>query len=387
MLIKCKNCLLDSNIEEIKFDEDGICNCCNLMSYNIEKKQLFNSELNKKKLNKLISKIQQSKNKDGYNCVLGMSGGVDSSYLAHLCDKHNLKPLVAHFDNGWNTIESISNIENIITKLNFDLHTFVMDWEEFKDLQLAYLKASVIDIEIPTDQLIFAALNKIAAENNIKFILSGFNLTSEGVMPLSWIYPGKFDLVNLRNIHKKFGKTKLKKLPKFGKFQQHWYYSVKGISTIKILNYVSYNKNSAKSLLKKTYGWKDYGGKHCESIFTRFYQSYILPQKFGVDKRRAHLSSLIGSNQITKEKALEELKSPILNPKIINEDKEYVLKKLKLTQEEFEKIMKTPIISHKFYGTDDALFYKVLFFIYRAIWFIPIKLFRFLKIIHNPVND
>ncbi len=284
-----------------------------------------------------------------------MSGGCDSSYLAHLTKKLGLRPLVVHFDNGWNSELAVKNIENIVNKLDYDLNTYVINWEEFKDLQIAYLKASVVDIEVPTDYIIFAVLNKIAKQHKIKYVLSGYNYVTEFGMPQDWCMKNKFDHVNLQNIHTKFGAKKLKDFPKLGLWQRYYYKEILGIETVALLNLVPYVKKEVKEFLKKEFNWKDYGGKHYESIFTRFYQGYILPKKFNIDKRKMHWSVLICSGQATREEALADLQSETYPLELQAQDREYVIKKFGLSANEFEKIMNASPVDHSFYGMEGDL--------------------------------
>jgi N-acetyl sugar amidotransferase len=287
-----------------------------------------------------------------YDCVLGLSGGVDSSYLCHIAHQHGLRPLIVHFDNGWNSELAVANIEKLVEKYGYDLHTFVMDWDEFRDLQRAYFKASVLDLEVPTDHMIFGALNKIAMQSGIKTILSGTNLVTEWLLPKSWYYP-KYDLKNLLGIHSQFGERPLKKLPKIGVWQTAGYHA-RGLRSVALLDLIDYDKASAKSHLINNVGWRDYGGKHYESVFTRFYQGYILPNKFGIDKRKAHLSSLILSEQMSRDDALEELKQPTYDEDLQRQDFDYVAKKLGFSTQEFQTVLTLPNRSHLDYGTDKA---------------------------------
>ncbi|MGZ3861836.1 MAG: N-acetyl sugar amidotransferase [Bacteroidia bacterium] len=349
---QCVRCVLDTSAKHITFNEAGLCIHC--QAYDNLARRFINipPELKRKNLDGLISKIKRLGRNNKYDCILGLSGGVDSSYLAHLAKQEGLRPLVVHFDNGWNSELAVKNIENIVSKLNYDLFTYVINWEEFKDLQIAYLKASVVDTEVPTDYLIFAVLNKIAADHNIKYILSGYNYATEFGMPKGWNIANKFDTVNLKNIHKKFGKVKLKDFPDFGLYRRFWYKEIKGIETVDLLNNITYVKKDVKAFIQKELGWKDYGGKHYESIFTRFYQGYILVKKFKIDKRRAHWSALICSGQATKEEALADLKN---EPYPIDQqmaDREYVIKKFNFTEKEFDDIMNAEPIEHDFYGSE-----------------------------------
>jgi N-acetyl sugar amidotransferase len=338
----------------IKFDEKGICNY--YYEYlDLEKENVFKGKEGESKLKSIIEKIKSSGRGQKYDCITGVSGGVDSTYLTYMAKKLGLNPLVVHFDNGWNSEMAVKNIENIISKLGFDLYTLVVDWEEFKDLQLAYLKAGVVDIEVLTDHAIVATLFKLAAKNNIKYILSGNNVVTEATLPSHWIY-NKTDSVNIKSIHSRYGKVKLKTYPFFGRRERKLYIEAKGMEIIPLLNYLPYNKKEVKEKIAKELNWRDYGGKHYESVFTRFYQGYILPVKFGIDKRKAHLSNLIFSGQISKEEALDELKKPIYDPNQLESDYEFVLKKFELTESEMGEIIDSPRREHNEFEIEKNFF-------------------------------
>lgn len=338
---------------DISFDEKGICNY--YYEYlRAEKDFVFNGKEAEKKLQQLVNNIKTAGRGKPYDCLIGLSGGVDSTYVAYLVKKLGLRPLAVHLDNGWNSELAVMNVENIITKLGIDLFTLVINWEEFKDLQLSYLKASVVDIEVASDHAIFATMYKLAKEKKIGYIISGTNVVTEYIMPPGWLYK-KMDYANLKDIHYKYGKVKLKTYPNFG-FKKYVYYSaVLKLSPVSILNYVPYNKAEVKEIIKKELNWKDYGGKHYESIFTKFYQAYILPEKFNIDKRKAHLSTLICSGQITRDEALKELEQPLYDAVELKKDKEYVIKKLGLTVNEFDAIMQLPVHRHEEFKTDTHL--------------------------------
>jgi N-acetyl sugar amidotransferase len=283
--------------------------------------------------------------------VLGLSGGVDSSYLAILAKEQGLRPLVVNFDYGWNLELAVQNIENIVKKLNFDLYTHVMDWEEMKSLQRSYYRSSVLDLDVPADHAIFASLYQIADQFNIKSILSGKNTCTEVTLPKAWNY-NKFDLKNLRHIHRTYENTSLNKLPLLGLKQLIKYQGVKKINIVEILDYVDYDKGKVKKILTQQLDWKDYGGKHFENVYTKLYQSYVLPVKFGIDKRKAHLSNLIFSKQITKEFAVKELSSLPYNPETITNEIEYVSKKLGFSYNEFIDLLNQPNKTHLDFDTD-----------------------------------
>ena len=351
---QCAATVMDNIADpDISFDEQGICNY--YYEYlQAEKENVLMDKAGEKKLQKLADEIKTAGKGKDYDCLIGLSGGVDSTYVAWLVKQLGLRPLAVHLDNGWNSELAVKNVENIINKLNIDLFTLVVNWEEFKDIQLAYLKASVVDIEVVSDHAIFATMYKLAKEKNIPYIISGTNVVTEYIMPPSWLY-SKMDFANLKDIHRQYGKRKLKTYP-FLDFRKYVYYSgILKLSPISILNYVPYNKKQVKDFITKELAWRDYGGKHYESAFTKFYQAYILPQKFKIDKRKAHLSTLICSGQLTKGDALKELELPLYNEKELKSDLEYVTKKLGLTLEEFEAIMQQPVRRHDEFKTDKNL--------------------------------
>ncbi len=354
----CTRCILSTEDDfAIYFDEDGVCNHCHLYDRVVAERILPVPERDKY-LQQLIDEIKLAGKGKKYDCVIGVSGGVDSTYVAYIVKQLGLRPLAVHCDNGWNSELAVSNISNILKKLEIDLLTHVINWEEFRNLQLAYLKASVIDVEATSDHAIFASLYEAANNYKIKYILSGENLPTEGILPESWIH-NKNDLINIKAIFKKFGNGKLKTFPTLG-FLKKWYFeNVKGIKSIRILDQISYNKKEAKKIIAEELDWRDYEGKHYESIITRFYQSYILPKKFHVDKRRSHFSTMICSGQLSREDALVEISKPPIDAKRLEEDKTYVLKKFGLTESEFEKILSLPPKAHTDYPSILNIFRKV----------------------------
>lgn len=350
----CKRCIMDTTDTSIQFDENGTCNHCHTYDKYAPTRVLPQSEKDRL-LAKTIAEIKQAKGNNAYDCIIGLSGGVDSSYLAYLVKQWGLNPLAVHLDNGWNSELAVNNIENIVKKLNIDLVTDVLDWEEFKDLQISFLKASVVDIEMLTDNAILVSIDRLAKKHNIKYFLSGYNFATESVMPENWYYGIKHDSLNIRSIHKRFGSlVKLKSFPLFNAFQYFKFTYMPAIKTIPILDYVNYDKGKALQVLKDELSWRDYGGKHWESKFTQFYQTYILPKKFNIDKRKAHYSSLILSGQITREEALKKIQEDYDDEKL-QEAKAFVLKKLNLSEEEFDSIMETPAKKHEEYPSFVAL--------------------------------
>ncbi|PKV48779.1 N-acetyl sugar amidotransferase [Aquimarina sp. MAR_2010_214] len=351
----CKRCIMDTTDSEIVFDAEGNCNHCNDALARKNDSWKPNKE-GEERLLKIVDRIKKEEKNKEYDCVLGLSGGVDSSYMAYKAHELGLRPLVVHVDCGWNSELAVKNIENIITMLGFELHTHVVDWQEMKDLQLAYFKANVANQDVPQDHAIFAALYSFAVKNNIKYVLNGSNFATESILPKTWGY-GASDLVNLKDIHKKFGKKKLKKFPKVSFFKWYIYFPfIRKMKILKILNLLPYSKDEAIEVMKKEIGWQYYGGKHHESRFTKFFQAYYLPTKFGYDKRRAHLSSLIVSNQLSREEALKEMEIEIYPNNSHIDDMEFVAKKLGVSLSEFEKIIQMPNKSYDDYKNIEKWF-------------------------------
>lgn len=352
---RCSVTVMDTIADpNISFDKDGISNYYHTYK---EKEKLIiqDEEIAKINLEAIVEKIKSEGKGKKYDCITGVSGGVDSTYLVYKAKELGLNPLIVHFDNGWNSEISVKNIENIISKTGFDLYTLVVDWEEFRDLQLAYFKANVVDIEALTDHAISATMYKLAKKEGLKYILSGNNFVTEGILPNYWIF-NKSDSTNIKSIHKAFGKIKLKTFPLLSIKKRRLYQEVLGLQSIELLNFLPYNKAEVKKTITEEFGWQDYGGKHYESIFTRFYQGYILPNKFGIDKRKAHLSTLICSGQISRENALKELETPIYDDVQLKTDKEFVLKKLGFRETEFDAYMNAPRVEHTEYKTEVGFF-------------------------------
>lgn len=352
--MECVNCLQSSKSDpDFAVDDLGICVYCNEVKPRYEEMRANQAEYSN-----IISQIKTDGLDKKYDCLIGMSGGVDSSFIAHLCGVEGLRPLVVHFDNGWNSELAVSNINNIIEPYGFDLHTLVVDWEEFADLQRALIKSSVIDIEMASDHAIYATMIQLAKKHNIKYLLSGANIATESGMPPSWSWR-KGDWINMRDIHKKFGSVRIKTFPVYSSFSQFMDRLFKlGPTRVDILDYYPYQKHVALNVLKEKYEWREYGGKHYESLFTAFYQAYILPQKFGVDKRISHLSALIRNGELSRAGALEELNAPLFpSDRKMHQDKEYFCKKLGFSEGEFDIIMNSPPRPHTFYKSDETWFH------------------------------
>ena len=357
---QCKRCVMDTTDSAIEFDRNGYCNHCT--GY-FEKTAVvaYQEDENKKKLASLVEKMKISGRNSKYDCLLGISGGIDSCYAACIIKKLGLRALIVHLDNGWDSDTSVKNIKHTIDKIGFDYESYVLNWEDFKDLQLSFLKASVPEIETPTDIAIPAALHKIASKHKIKFIISGGNLVTEGILPESWHYNAK-DLTYLRSIHRQFGSGKLNKFPLFGYKQEIAFKYIHGIRTIYLLNYIPFSKKAAIKFLEENLDWKYYGGKHYESIYTRFVQSYILPEKFNIDYRKATFSTQICAGEITREAAMEDLNKLPYDPVKAELEKSYFCKKLGISLDEFERIMDTPVKTYRDYPNDQ----KKLEYIYKV---------------------
>jgi N-acetyl sugar amidotransferase len=336
----CTRCIMDTSDPDIWFDEKGVCSHCHKYESVIQS----TSYLKKKEpgaLQSLIDEIKKKGKGKAYDCVIGVSGGVDSTYTAYATKKMGLRPVAVHLDNGWDSELAVSNIEKTLKTLQIDLNTYVIDWEEFRDLQLAFLKASTPDSEIPTDHGILAVLYQVAASQDVEYILSGHNTATEGGGVAAWSQ-GHGDWRYIKSIQQKFGTKPLQSFPRFGPFKFVYYTLIKRMKWIQILDYLDYEKRTALETLQKELCWRYYGGKHYESIYTRFFQGYILPRKFGYDKKRVHISSLIWSGQISREAAQEEFAKNEYPPDLQEQDREFVIKKLEISREEFERIMALP---------------------------------------------
>ncbi len=342
-ILSCKQCLIDSELyPSIVIDKFGVCNVCRIVEKKNENLKVLSSSNH---IEDLLTTIKSSKS-GKYDCIIGISGGVDSAYLALKAREWGLNPLLVHIDNGWNSELAVFNIQTLIKELNYDLYTVVINWKELRDVVRSFFKASVIDIDWANEMCAQAALYEVCNKFGLKFILTGHQIATEGWMPDNIVHY-KLDLINFRAIHKRFGERKLKTYPTIGFLKTYYYERIKKIQYVSPLDYIPYNKEEVKKELIEKFGWRDYGQKHFESIFTRFYQAYLLPKKFKVDKRRFHYSASILSGQMSKEEALSILKSnEYIDSGQIFEDMEFIMKKLGFTKEEFELILKEEPKSH-----------------------------------------
>jgi N-acetyl sugar amidotransferase len=345
---------MDTTASEIEFYDDVRCYFCRNYDEHITQ-DLHDNEAGAALLEALIAEIKRRGKNSRYDCLIGLSGGVDSSYVAYLvARKYGLRTLAVHLDNGWNSELSVANIEKLVKTLGIDLYTEVLDWNEFRDIQVSFLKSSISNVEIPTDHAIWAVLIKTAAKMKIPYIIAGNNVVTESIMPESWLYGSK-DSKLIRAIHKRFGRVPMRTYPYLSTFDYVYRLLVRGTRWVPILNYIDYNKAAAKQLLIDELGWRDYGGKHYESIFTRFFHADYLPAKFGYDLRKSYNSALICSGQITRDEALEELSHPPAPADKIAQDRAYVLKKLGLSEAEFSAILSAPNKTYADYPNNSGL--------------------------------
>lgn len=331
----CQFCVMDTSDPDIEFDAEGICNRCRNHQA-LQRAEQCTQEQREQQLRKVVARIKRAGRNKPYDCVLGVSGGVDSSYAAYLAKEVGLRPLAVHFDNGWNSSQSVTNIHRLLQKLDIELHTYVVDWEEFRELQLSFLKASTPDCEIPSDHSIWAVNHQTALKFRTRYIISGSNLATEGIGSGAWSR-GYNDWKYISSVHKQFSRVPLRSTPHYSLAKHVFYWTYQ--QRVPILNYVPYSKADAMQLLQDKFGWEYYGGKHYESIYTRFYQGYILPKKFGFDKRRGHLSNLIVAGEVSREAALRELETDPYPPNLLEQDRAFVIKKLGISEQEFAEIL------------------------------------------------
>lgn len=349
----CTRCVMDDTAVGIVFDEQGHCNYCTEFLERLERTGLVAPDAQREAF---LARIRKDGRGKEYDCIIGLSGGVDSSYVLYLAVKNGLRPLAVHLDNGWNSELAVHNIANLVRSLGVDLYTHVIDWNENRDLQKSFFKANVIDIEMLMDNAMIALNYRMARQYRVKWILSGVNRSTEGMhMPSNWNWL-KFDARNIRHIHSRFGALPIKTHPLISVAGLVWNRYVLGVQWTSFLDYFDYRKEEALATLQKEVGYRPYPYKHYESVFTRFYQGYILPRKFGVDKRKLHLSTLITTGQMRREDALRMMQeSPYPDSNQEREDYDYVLKKLGFSREEFEQYMAAPAVPHNAYRSEKPM--------------------------------
>lgn len=343
-------CVMDETAPNINFDDKGICNFCR--DYISKLPDLGALQADPANLRGLVKSLRDSGRGKQYDCVVGLSGGIDSSYVLHSVVASGLRPLAVHLDNGWNSELAVSNIHALVSKLNIDLCTHVIDWEENRDMQLSMFEAGVIDIELLMDNAMLALNYRMATKYNLNFVVSGSNYATEGVrMPKGWNH-FKLDAKNIRSIHRRFGHVPIRSHPLIASVDYLRFKYWNKVEWVSWLDYIDYSKQDALDVLAKTYDYKPYPYKHYESVFTRFYQGYILPRKFGVDKRKVHLSTLIMSGQMTREAALNDLKSPPYEEQQLQRDKKFILKKFGKDDAWLDSYINSPHHDHLDYPSE-----------------------------------
>lgn len=353
----CSHCVMDTTDAEITFDTSGVCDHCRTFHSQIEPNWHPN-ERGQEELQRTLARIREDGKDRDFDCIIGVSGGVDSSYLTYLATtQFKLRPLVFHVDTGWNSKESVNNVERLIDGLGIELFTEVIDWDEMRDLQLAFLKAAVPHVDTPQDHAIFASMYKFASQHGIRYILTGANFSTECIRnPVEWMY-FQSDSTQLRDIHKRFGTAPLRKFPTTNILWHKVYLPyVKGVRVVRPLNYVPYHKEEAIAELVQRLGWQPYPQKHFESRFTAFYEGFWLFEKFGFDVRRVQLSSLILTGQMTREAALETLKRPPMDEATARREFRYVASKLAIDQEELRGYLRAPNRTFRDYRSQAALY-------------------------------
>jgi len=331
----CTRCILDTTVPKIRFDSNGVCTFCRIHD-ELEKNHPLDAE-GRQRFEALIDTVKHHGKGREYDCIVGVSGGRDSTYTLYTAVRMGLRPLAVHFDNGWNSDISVSNIKNATDALDVDLYTHVADWEEFKDLQIAFLKASTSDAEVPTDYAILSVLYDVAAKHGVRYILNGHSFRTEGVAPITWTYmDGRY----IRAVHEQFGSKRLTTVPIMSLTQLLYYTFIRRIQVINVPEFIEYEHETVNRVLEEELGWRYYGGHHHESVYTEFFQSFLLPTKFGIDKRKLEYSALIRSGQMDRAQALAAVQTPYAyNKEIV----EYTIAKLGLSNEEFEAIMRAPV--------------------------------------------
>jgi N-acetyl sugar amidotransferase len=348
---------MDTSDSRIKFDPNGMCDHCNDFYTNVKPKWNID-EKSKADLKNIIDNIKKEGEGKEFDCILGLSGGVDSSYMLHVAVKEfGLRPLVFHVDGGWNSELAVHNIQMLVEKLGLDLYTEVINWEEMKDFQLAFFKSGVPHLDIPQDHAFVATLYNFAYKYDIKYILNGGNISTECVRnPMEFMYYGT-DMLHINDIIKQFGTIKMETYP-FSSVLRHKFFLryIKGVQVIKSLNYMPYIKSDALVLLEKEYGWKPYPQKHFESRFTKFYESYWLPERFGFDTRRIQFSSLILTGQMNRDEAIEQLKKPSYNVETIEDEFKFIATKLGISSDKLREYFYLPKKFYWDYKNQERLF-------------------------------
>ena len=347
----CTVTVMDTTDPEIWFDEQGVSNHVYYFESEVKPRWYPNDE-GQIRLTRIVENIKGESADNEYDCIIGLSGGADSSYLALKVKELELRPLVVHVDGGWNSELAVSNIEKIVNYCDWDLHTCVIDWIEMRDLQVAFLKSGLANQDVPQDHAFSAALYNYAVQNNIRYVLSGVNFATESILPKAW-HHSAMDAKSLKAIHRRYGTLKLNRFPIVSFWKYYFYYPfIRHMKVLRPLNLLPYSRSRAIRELKDTIGWRDYGRKHGESVFTKFFQNYFLPRRFDFDKRKPHLSSMILGGEITRHEALRELEKPLYDQNELREDMLYVTKKLGFKPDEFERLMDQPTRTYQEFPSD-----------------------------------
>lgn len=363
----CTNCVMDTTDSAIVFDDSGVCDHCNTF-YTKVRPNWDTGPAGRAELDRMVEAIRKSGKGRDFDCIIGMSGGIDSSYLVYAAKEMlGLRPLVFHVDAGWNSQIAVNNIERLVDGLGLDLFTEVIDWEEMKDLQRAFFRSGVPHIDTPQDHSFFATMYKFATQHGVRHILTGANLSTECIRnPIEWMYY-QSDSRQIRDIHRQFGERPLNNFPLTSiLWHKIWLPYARGIKVLRPLNHMPYIKVEARQLLMDRFGWQPYPQKHFESRFTRFYESYWLPERFGYDVRKVQLSSLIVTGQITRDEALAELAQPSYDKETIGQEIEFVANKLDIGIDELMSYMTLPKKTYRDYRNQEEI-YRVGARVMRAL--------------------
>lgn len=344
----CSSCVMDTTDPEITFDEHGVCNHCKGARHFFATNTLGTPE----EIPPSAKEALRAKNTSQYDCLIGLSGGVDSSYLLVQAVRWGLRPLVVHIDAGWNSEIAVGNIFRLVDRLGLDLHTEVIDWDVLRRAQIAFLRSGLANLDAPQDHVFFSSLLKVAIEEGVEIILTGSNMATESILPTQWGY-NALDGNHIRGVFRRFGDGDFQKYPLFSLKQFRYELPKKyGISFMDPLNEIEYSKKAAMSLLAEEFGWQDYGGKHYESIWTKYFQGHLLPDRFGYDKRKAHLSSRIASGELSRDDALAELEKPLYEERALSLDEDFVASKLEIDPQELSNFKEIPLRHYSDYPND-----------------------------------
>jgi N-acetyl sugar amidotransferase len=362
----CTRCLMDDSVPDIRFDARGVCNYCEEFVQMMATTHSPDAAQRSGDFSRFVETVKRDGQGKEYDCIVGLSGGVDSAWVLYQAKAQGLRPLAVHMDNGWNSELAQHNIERLVKRLDVHLYTHVIDWAEYRELMQAFFDADVVDVELLYDNAMFAVNYRLAARYGIKWILAGTNKSTEGMrMPAGWNW-FKFDARNIKRIGQRRGVSKLRTFPALDVPSYVWYEYVRKIKWISFLDFLDYRKEEALQVLERECGYRRYPYKHYESIFTRFYQGFILPRKFGIDKRKLHLSTLVASGQMPREEGLALLAQiPYPSQAELDSDRQYFLKKMGWTDEQFRAYIERPGVSHAVYGSELGL-WKLLAQVYKA---------------------